>query len=487
MALTASSRRVHRGALLALGAVLLSATACGTRVPDAEFAQFGARAPVTGATATGATATGATATGVTGSAPDGGGGQAVDTAGTPTSALPGAQHSGMAVGAATGRPASAGAAAAAACSSQGSPIRIGQVGTYSGFVAPVVAGSRAGLAAWAKSVNVNGGVACHPVEVYAMDDGADASRAAADVHELVDNKHVVAIVGSFVPLSINGFKSAVEAAQVPAVGGDVLGNQWNKSAYMFPEGAGIDQVLYGSQKQLAQKGLTKQAIIYCVETDICANAYAGSTGGGFAARAGTQIVYSAQVSLTQPDYTAQCQNAKNAGAQFLSLYVDGSSMTRIARSCASIGYVVPIATSAIAIGAAQSQDPNVVKATVSLAPGVFPWTQSDNPAEVAYQDAMKRYAPQTPSDGSTAGAWASGELFAAAIHHLGEGGKGDITKDLVMKGLGMINNETLGGLVPPITFSAGQPSAPFGQCYYDMILVGGTWTSPNGSKYQCVQ
>jgi branched-chain amino acid transport system substrate-binding protein len=470
--LPSTSRRLHGVARLALGTVLIVVTACGTRASDAEFDRVAARVPLAGRTSA-QTAVGTS--GATGAA----GGTAVGDSGTTATA-------GGAGGGSGGGGADV-AAAATGCATQGSTIQIGQVGTYSGFVAPVVGGSRAGLAAWAKYTNANGGIACHPVEVTAMDDGADASRAASAVKDLVDSKHVVAIVGSFVPLSINGFQSAVEAAQVPAVGGDVLGNQWNKSPYMFPQGAGIDQALYGAQKQLAQKGLTKQAILYCVETDICPNAFAGSTTGGFATKAGTEIVYSAQVSLTQPDYTAQCQNAKNAGAQFLSLYVDGSSMTRIARSCASIGYVVPIATSAIAIGAAQSQDPNVIKATVSLAPGVFPWTQSDNPAQAAYQDAMKKYAPQTPSDGSTAGAWASGELFAAAIRNLGEEGKGDITKELVMKGLGTINNETLGGLVPPITFAPGQPNAPIGQCYYEMFLADGTWTSPNGSQFKCVQ
>src|SRR5207253_1231340 len=124
-------------------------------------------------------------------------------------------------------------------------------------------------------------------------------------------------------------------------------------------------------------GKKKLGIVYCVEAANCTSAAQLLQNGG-AAKAGAQTVYNASISITQTDYTAQCQAAKNAGADQLLLAMDGSAIDRFAKSCEAIGYNPGIATSAIAISSAQAQDPNVIKDTVSLAVTQAPWMQSDN-------------------------------------------------------------------------------------------------------------
>jgi branched-chain amino acid transport system substrate-binding protein len=189
--------------------------------------------------------------------------------------------------------------------------------------------------------------------------------------------------------------------------------------------------------------------------------------------------------LTQSDFTAQCQGAKSAGVTLLALAVDGSAMDRVARSCSALGYHPAIATAAVAIGAAQSADPGLQADTIGLGSLVFPWTQADNPAEQAFQTAMKTYAPGVAPDGPSAGAWTSGMLLKAAVDKLGTAGRDKLTPALILQGLGMIKNEALGGLTAPLTFTAGQP-APSGSCVFPMLLKPGGWTAPNKSTYICL-
>ena len=45
-------------------------------------------------------------------------------------------------------------------------------------------------------------------------------------------------------------------------------------------------------------------------------------------------------------------------------------------------------------------------------------------------------------------------------------------------------NETLGGLTHPLTFTKGQ-NAPRMACWWQLVLVKGKWTAPNGMKVAC--
>src|SRR5207249_878226 len=49
-------------------------------------------------------------------------------------------------------------------------------------------------------------------------------------------------------------------------------------------------------------------------------------------------VYEAQVSLAQPDFTAECIQAQRNGATGIQSAVDGPSIARLSKSCAQQGY-----------------------------------------------------------------------------------------------------------------------------------------------------
>jgi branched-chain amino acid transport system substrate-binding protein len=481
-------------ALVAVSALALVMSACGTRASEEEVLRGAGGGPVTltpdqlaglraGASAGGAAApTSGAAAGTSGPLAAAAGGSTAPGAGASTGGL-------TAPGTSTGTaPRAAGPTSGAkTCAKKGAPVVVGQVGSFSGVLGPVNAGAKTGLQVWARAVNAQGGVACHPVTVVADDDGADPSKAQASVQDLVQNKHAVAILGSFVQLSFAGFRSGIESQNVPAVGGDLGDPNWNASRMAFPQGGNIRAQIIGAYKQANEQGHKKIALLYCVESSICSNAKKVTIDEHGAAKAGSTVVYSAQVSLTQSDFTAQCQNAKNAGADMIAAAVDGSATIRIARSCSALNYHPVMTTGAQAIGASQAQDPGLEANTLGIASSVAPWSNNDNPAEAAFQTAMKTYAGGTPTDGPSIIAWTSGQLFAAALSKLGDAAvNSPVTSAMVLKGLGMIKNETLGGLIPPLSFSPGQTAAPEGRCVYYVLLTKDGWSGPRKSTPVCI-
>ncbi|MGQ0629634.1 MAG: ABC transporter substrate-binding protein [Sporichthyaceae bacterium] len=376
------------------------------------------------------------------------------------------------------------AARPAACTTVGTPIPIGQVGSFSGVAGPITASARTALAVWAKHINAQGGLACHPVEIFVADDGADATRAASAVAQLVNDRKVVALVATFSSLSMTGLIDGVEKAKIPVVGGDLLALEWNSHPLLFPQGAGLEGQAGGAIQQLVSQGKTKLGLLYCVEASAC------TTGAKIiperAKAFGAEIVYSTPVSLTQTDFTAQCQNAKNAGVQALGVAVDGSSIGRVARSCAALGYFPPLISNGLVISPAQAEDPGIRKNTLFTASSNAPWMRTDTPGQKEYAAALAQYAPGLETDGASMATWSAATLFAAAISKLGDDAIGrPITTADVFTGLGRIKNETLGGLAPPITFSPNQKFAPLSRCVYFELLTVEGWTAPLGSQPLC--
>ncbi|MBA3745538.1 MAG: ABC transporter substrate-binding protein [Sporichthya sp.] len=385
------------------------------------------------------------------------------------------------------KPAASGTTAQTAdgkCTGQGAPLNLGQIGSFSGVLGAISASARTTLAIWAKAVNARGGVACHPVTVFAADDGADPSRGAAAAQDLIVNKKVSSIVGVFTPLSMPAILPVIEKYKVPIVGGDGVDFAWTAHPLLFPQGASLDGLIDGGLRQTVSEGKKRLGLLYCVEASIC-TAMAKIIPAK-AKAAGAELVYQSPVSLTQTDFTAQCQNAKNAGVDGFGMGVDGSAIARVARSCAALGYFPQFISGGGVISPAQSKDPGIRRNTLSVASGNAPWMLTDTAGQKEYAAALATFSPGMETDGNSMTAWASAKLFEAAIANLGTAGRDKpILAADVLTGLGKIKNETLDGLAPPITFSPGQKAAPSIKCIYFELLTDKGWTAPKASKYQC--
>ena len=140
-----------------------------------------------------------------------------------------------------------------------------------------------------------------------------------------------------------------------------------------------------------------------------------------------------------------------------------------------------------------------------MKPSVPPWTTSaalnqatyftvpnlpyfaNTSAIRAMDTAINKYEPGTLKNVNynelAAEGWMSGKLFqaAAAAGHLGVGGAPTTAE--VTKGLDSLKGDTLDGLAPPLTYTAGKPHPV--DCWYYAVLKDGKFTTPYGFKDFC--
>jgi branched-chain amino acid transport system substrate-binding protein len=357
-------------------------------------------------------------------------------------------------------------------------VTLGNIGTYTGLIGAIFATVPATLQAWAQYTNAHGGLNCHPVKVVSEDDGGDPSQALTDAEQLVSQYHVIAFMDNFQVLTIQAVTSYLEQQHIPVIGGDDASTYWYDSPVLFPQASAVPISANGVTKYAASTGATKLAGFYCVEDSFCTNDYNAVVSS--AAADGVQSVYASHVSLTSPDFTAQCIGAKNAGATVVFLAMDGNSSERIETDCAAQGYHPVYYTISIAVTAAM-QGEAVMNGTL-LGADVFPWVDNTTPAEAAYHAAINQYAPSVGFAGPGALTWAAGELVVAASKDLGA----NPTSDQFFQGLYTIKNNTLGGLTPPLTFTNnGANSATVGSCYWVMKLNNGQWEDLNNGTPTC--
>jgi branched-chain amino acid transport system substrate-binding protein len=247
---------------------------------------------------------------------------------------------------------------------------------------------------------------------------------------------------------------------------------------LFPEGTTNFELYDGLAKTVHRAGLTKVALLYCIEAAQC------QTNGKYvlqegAAKNGVQIVYSSQVSITQPDYTPQCLGASSSGAQVIWAIVDSNSFKRLAASCHRQGLQVQYVAAQLVVTSDLADDPDLegMLATVPTSP----WMFGGSPAAAAYLQANQQYAPSMALSSATSISWASGQLLSRALEHLGSVPP---TSEAILQGLWSLRGDTLGGLVPPLTFSAHQ-AAPINPCYFVVAIRGARWTAPSGAQTQC--
>ncbi len=493
-------RRHRLTSAVCLGLVVaLSATACGGSDSDADQAAAGADAAVQDTTTDTAAdpaapadpaavpADPAAAPGTTDAAPGASAAPGTGDAAKPAGGKGGknAETKGNKGGNAAGGGAKA--PAVVPCTKQLDPVKIGQVGTFSGLVGQTTGRHKEGLALWASAVNATGGLECHPVQVIAVDDQNDPQRTASVTEDLIVNKKVQAIVGSAMPISFAAMVPTLEKHKFPQIGGDLVDPIWNQSPYVFPQGGGTLSAFAGPMDAIRRvEGMTKTFIMHCVEANICTtSAKSAQTKGGMADVAKVEVVGVQPVSLTQPSFNSGCQLAKDKKAQFITAFVDSASELRLARSCASIGLKIPIVGASFSFTAAALTDPHISAIKVYSGSPNAPLAATGVPAIDAFKTALKTFMPDFTPDQSALSGWASGKLLEAAMSKVSAKARaGSITTAMIYDGLYSLKNETLGGLGPGVTFERGK--LPQTQpCYYAVAVIDKAYRAPLGAQKLC--
>ena len=374
-------------------------------------------------------------------------------------------------------PAAATSAQVPAATGAKSPVVVASVGTLSGPVGAILQPMVQGTQVWVKWANSRGGVNGHPVNMIVYDDRGDPATHGSQVKEAVEQKGALAFLMNTEPVTGQSAVGYLESKHIPVIGVPGAEPWGEKSPMYFPQKT-VTRNLYVLHPQqfaslLIPRGITKWGTLVCVEASGCkdiAKVYTDEAG-----RLGYQVVYQGQSTVAQPDFTAECLAARNAGVQALHVNLDESSLQRVATACNRQNYHPII----LMPGGAQTDRMKDVPGLdgAMAASGVFPYFASGTPATDEFQQAMRAFGNGVMRGYASAEGWVTGKLFERATTDLAE----PPTTAGILAGLWKIKNDNLGGLTGNRTFTENQPAAnPV--CGSVIVIKDKAWTAPDGVR-----
>ena len=357
-------------------------------------------------------------------------------------------------------------------------IPIGVIGSYSGPQSSTFASAQATMQAWADSVNAAGGINGHPVHLYIEDDAGVAAKSLTEVKTLIQQDHVVAIVGQSTG-DPAAFQRYVDSTGVPVIGGNPQSSPYLTDPNWFAIGGNEVASFYGIAAAAKQNG-SKLGNLYCAELPACAATQ--TLLQNFGQPLGLAVSYSSKVSASAPDFTAVCQGIIRSGVQSYTLGLGAATLKEVASQCKQQGLKARLILSDVADSTFAS---DAQFNGVEVVDDIFPFFEESTPATKAFHAALRQYSPSVgtaamPLNSQDAAVWASGKLFEAAVE---ASGTGPITSESVKKGLYALKGNTLGGLTAPLTFTAGKPTNY--NCSWLYTIKNGAFSAPNGTQATC--
>ena len=370
---------------------------------------------------------------------------------------------------------------AAGASGAKAPIKIGLVCGCTGPLAAAVVDVPAIYKAWVDSVNATGGINGHKIDLLYQNDDSNPTTSTTIVHTFVETDHVVAIVDASNNDAV--WATYVQQAGVPVVGMDTSAEPYFLNSDFYPEGQTEDSLFAGIIDAVKQAGATKFALIYCAEAVQCQEGIAPLQAA--AKGAGLSVVATEEVSASAPNYTAQCLAAQQAGATVLFTADAQTVDEKVIQDCYTQGYKPKVVIDGEILLPSLTTTPAINQATYFTVPNLPYFAK--NAAITAMNTALKKYAPGVLKDVNYGElpmeTWVAGKMFQAAATAGHLGANGAPTSAQLIKGLDSLHGATLGGLAPPLTFTAGKPHPV--DCWYYALLKNGKYSTPFGLKPVC--
>jgi branched-chain amino acid transport system substrate-binding protein len=357
----------------------------------------------------------------------------------------------------------------------GTPVKIGVVASLSGQPLPAEAGPEA-LKAWAATVNGQGGLQGHPVEIIVRDDGNDPAKSLTVVKQLVEDDGVVAIT-SFTSLATT-WADYIEKKHVPVVGGQSYAPVWQENPAFFPVQSTLGTALTSQPLMAKNAGATSIGSYY--PADVSTAVQAVEAVDGIASSLGLKATFNSAISASQPDFTAPCLAGKEAGVDAMMLA--GVPVERITPSCAQQGFKPLWILPGEAVTSKVLKTPDLGDV---LAPQMaFPFFLADA-ATKDYRSSMETNY-RGPEDEMfsplTSSAWMAGLVYEQAATSFS---KDTVTPDDVFTGLYTVKNLTGGGLLAGLTYSQNQKERTV-NCFWETKVHDGQWLAVNGLKPTCI-
>jgi branched-chain amino acid transport system substrate-binding protein len=368
----------------------------------------------------------------------------------------------------------------AGASSSGAPIKIGLICGCTGPISAGIEEVPPVTRAWVDSVNASGGINGHKVDLVFGDDQSNPATSSTLAHTFVSTDHVVAIIDA----TSNDFSwaSYAQSAGVPVVGLNTSTEPFYSNSDFYPEGQTEDSLFFGITAAVHQAGGKDFALFYCAEAVQCQEGIAPLEAQ--AKTAGEDVVAALEVSASAPNYTAQCLAAKQAGATVAFVADVQTVDEKIIQDCYAQGYKPKVVVDGETIGPSMATSTGFNQATYFTVPNI-PYFANTS-AIKAMDSAIKKYSGASVLTNSNynelaAEAWMSGKEIQAAV--AAAHATGTPTSAEIVKGLDSFKGQTLDGLAPPLTYTAGKPHPV--DCWYYALLKDGKYSTPYGLKDFC--
>jgi branched-chain amino acid transport system substrate-binding protein len=369
---------------------------------------------------------------------------------------------------------SAAVSSSPAVASSGSDLVIGTIGNFSGPSGQPE--HLAGLQAWVNSVNAGGGIKGRQVKLIVQDDQGDATKSQADIRQLVQVDHVLAIVSPEAGGTESGWAPYVQQQHVAVIGGQADTPLWFSNPSFFPSGATVLTSLEMQAYSVKAAGKATFGSVYCAEIAACKQVLPALQG--YAKAFKLNMATSAAIAVSAPTYTAQCLAAKQAGAQALIIDASYAAGSRFAPACSQQGYS-PVYV--IPSGAFDNRYLQVSQVNGAYVPTTNALWFDSTPAVDQFKQAMAKYEPSTALGPNPISGWTGGALFGAAAASLpAKATAADVFTALYT----LPKNDTLNGLTPPLNFHTGAPASQV-NCFFLAQINEGKLTAPKGTAPIC--
>lgn len=384
-------------------------------------------------------------------------------------------------GGAGGAGSSAGAGSGTAAQA-GAPLKLAVLCSCQGAFGAASLAAEQVAESWAKSVNASGGLNGHHIQLTKYVDAGNPGTAVTQAQKAISSH--ADVIMDLTNLDQTWAKAAADA-KIPVVGGEST----SVAFVQYPNFYSSTQTINALPESIAVTaklaGATNLGMLYCSEAPSCQETLPGMKAAG--KKAGVPVVYSAAISATAPDYTAQCVAAKQAHVSALYVSHLATVLVKVARDCDRQGYDPTIIAAGTGFSTIYLTAPGARDNLWASFP-ILPYF-ADTAAVKRMNTAVDKYYPKLRSDQNAwstfaAQAWTGAMLIEAAFKAAGVGPRDPLSAAVVTKGLTSLKDETLDGWSPPLTFQAGKPNPV--NCWYTARIKGGKPMLANNGKLSCL-
>ena len=376
---------------------------------------------------------------------------------------------------------SSSAAAGTSAAPSGAPFKIGFIcACGSGLAA--IDGIRI-QNVWVKYINAHGGINGHPVDLITATDPGNPGVALTKVKDLI-SQGIIALI-SIDTASDAAWTSTAEAANIP-----IFTSPFGSPAMTLSKNAfstGVSENYLRDEVVLATKkaGASKLALMYCAEVAVCAAQVDGAKAA-VAQYGGVDLVYTASVLSTAPNYTAQCLAAKEKGADAMFLALGAATSLAVAQNCSQQGYAPHIVSDEGAYSLSFAGKPGL-DGFIGTADNYPFFDFTGIPAMKTFHDAFTQYDASILTDPlygvTTELQWTMGLLITEAAEKGKVGTTNPMTGAALFDGVYADSGTTLGGMTPPLTFIKGQSNE--NKCWFWVSIDNGKFNTKYGTTPQC--